>query len=186
MSTHLNSFIFNIFFAIVAIAGSTELYAAEKNESQGLIYIGAGSASTGDPSRASINPSIGSLSIGYLWISDQANLVLGFDTAVEGNELKTRGGTTSVMMANSYNLLVGQNIHYNSGTRIDAAFLLGGRTSSSSCPRSYLGYECYADAPPKSSYSLNYGAVLTMTYKSLMVGLRATGESTQFLVGFKF
>lgn len=168
--------------SIGALTACTALYAAENNEGQRLIYFGAGSASKSDPLKNSDTP----LSAGFLNISNESNGVWGLDISGEGTKIEFTGGRTSVVQATSLNFLVGSNISKVDNTRFDAAFLIGGRTSSSSCPKSYLGYQCYADQPPSTSYAMNYGVLLTMTYKSLMVGLRATGESAQGIIGFRF
>ncbi len=98
----------------------------------------------------------------------------------------TWGQRNSASQATSYNFLIGKNIVKNENSRFDAAFLVGARESFSSCPSSYLGYQCYADQAPDTGHAINYGAVLTWTYKSLMLGVRLTGESKQALLGLRF
>lgn len=88
--------------------------------------------------------------------------------------------------ATSYNFLIGGNVMDNGRFRADAALLLGARESFADCPDSYLGYQCYADAEPDTDYKGNFGAVVTLSMQSFTIGLRATGESTQILAGFRF
>ena len=86
----------------------------------------------------------------------------------------------------SVNLLVGSNFGKSDFGRLDGAFLVGMRGKTSDCPKSYIGYRCYADGDPAVKFGLNYGVVMTWSYKSILVGIRATGESKQALLGFRF
>ncbi len=114
-------------------------------------------------------------------------LILGFDIGREGTMLdSTWGQDEALRQATSYNLLVGGNIVDNGRFRTDLALLLGARESFADCADSYLGYQCYADAEPETEYKGNFGALLTVSYDRLTVGLRATSESTQVLGGFRF
>ena len=54
------------------------------------------------------------------------------------------------------------------------------------CPKSYLGYQCYADRDPDKEYTVNYGVMATYSYKRAVFGVRATGESVQLLIGTRF
>ena len=92
----------------------------------------------------------------------------------------------AVKQGMSFNLLLGTNLAKTELSRFDVAVLLGARQKTTDCPSSYLGYQCYADAEPDMKYGFNYGAVLTWSFKSVMVGIRATGESTQALIGMRF
>ena len=105
----------------------------------------------------------------------------------EGTRLDSHWGTNNnVNQATSFNILLGKNLAKVEDLRFAGAAIIGLREASKDCPRSYLGYQCYADTRPETKYDLNYGILLTMLYKRLMVGIRATGESTQALIGFGF
>lgn len=170
-----------VFLTAALFAVSAAAYADDSGEN--LIYIGAGSAQSGDKLKSSSTP----ISLGYLRISNASDVVWGFDYSGEGTMLdSTWGMNSSVKQANAFNILIGRNISKNENSRFDAALLLGGRETFSTCPSSYLGYQCYADTAPSTSYKLNYGALVTFTYKSYMLGLRATGESAQAIIGYRF
>jgi hypothetical protein len=98
----------------------------------------------------------------------------------------TRVQFASAEQAISYNFLIGKNLLKYVTSRLDAAFLIGLRGTSFSCPRSYLGYECDADAEAIDEFGANYGVVLTWTYKNFLLGARVSGESKQALLGYKF
>ena len=165
----------------LAIAGSTVAFANENGEN--LFYLGAGSASKSESYKSNATP----LAIGYLRFSNINDNIFGFDIAGEGTMLDSTGGQyNAVKQAVSYNLLVGRNVSKNENYRFDAALLIGMRETTSSCPSSYLGYQCYADSAPDTQHGVNFGGVLTWTYKSFMLGVRATGESKQVIAGFRF
>ncbi len=167
--------------AIAATIGSTGSYAGEPGTS--IIYLGGGAGDSGDYYKSSRPP----VTLGILNISNQRGSVWGVDISGEGTMLNSTGGRyNAVEQGTSFNLLLGSNMSKSEDSRFDAAFLVGMRRTELSCPRSYLGYQCYADESPKSSYGFNYGALLAVTYKSLMFGVRATGESAQALLGFRF
>jgi len=167
---------------IAVIAGSTVAYANESEGGKSLIYVGTGNADKGDPHKSSDRP----MSIGFLSLSGEGDKVWGLDFSGEGTKLESTGGRTTVTGATSINFLIGKNLSKGENSRFDASLLVGVRTTSSTCPTSYLGYQCYADQPPTTSRGFNYGVVATMTYQRLMLGVRATGESVQALVGFRF
>ena len=181
MSKYLKNFS-TVAFAVAAIAGSTVSYAEENDGSKGLFYVGAGTASSGNPQKSSDRP----MSIGFLSTSNPSGPAWGLDFSGEGTKLESNGSRTTVKQSTSINVLLGTNLSKSENTRFDAALLLGARTSSSTCPTSYLGFQCYADEPPKNSYDFNFGVVATVSYKSLMLGVRATGQSTQALIGLRF
>ena len=170
----------HVVLATIALVGATEAYADENGEN--LLYVGVGAAKSGDPRKSSDKP----MSVGYLKISNASDTVWGADFSGEGTKLESTGGRTAVKQATAFNFLIGKNLNRGENSRFDAAFLVGIRTTSSTCPTSYLGYQCYADQPPTTSYGINYGVLATLTYRSLMLGVRATGESVQGLVGFRF
>jgi hypothetical protein len=151
---------------------------------ENVLYVGSGSAKSGDTSTVTNkNP----VTLGYLRQSRTSDVVWGFDLSKEGSMLDSTGGRTqAVKQATSYNFLVGKNVAKNENSRFDAALLLGLREKTAECPKSYLGYQCYANSTPETKYGFNYGVVATWTYKSLVLGGRVTGESAQALVGIKF
>lgn len=155
---------------------------ADEND-KNLVYLGRGSAQTNDPLKSNAVP----YSLGYLRLAGEGGGIIGFDLAGEGTLLdSTWGQKNSIKQSTSYNLLLGKNLTKSENVRFDAALLLGVRRYTTSCPSSYLGYQCYANSDPENKYELNYGAMISVTYKSIMFGIRATGESAQALIGIKF
>jgi hypothetical protein len=154
------------------------------NDGENVIFFGSGSAEAG-PASATSNKS--PFAIGYLNLSNSRDSVWGFDIGGEGTKLdSTWGQNNAVKQANSFNLIAGRNIGKSENSRYDLAAIVGFRHKTSSCPSSYLGYQCYANTEPKTSYAFNYGLTLTWSYKNLMLGVRATGESKQALVGIRY
>lgn len=146
-------------------------------------YLGAGKARHDGAFEADDTP----FALGFTHQLQGRKLILGFDIAREGTMLdSTWGHDQALRQATSYNLLVGGNIVDNGRFRTDLALVLGARESFADCADSYLGFQCYADAEPETEYKGNFGALLTVSYDRLTVGLRATGESTQILGGFRF
>jgi hypothetical protein len=173
--------ILQIAFVTILTAGGAATHADEKGEN--IIYFGAGSTNSGNSPKVSSRP----MSLGYLRIANANTFILGFDISGEGVMLEsTWGQNNTASQANSYNFLIGGNIKKDEDYRVDAALLVGVRESFSSCPSSYLGYQCYADKPPEKGHALNYGALLSFTYRSVVFGVRVTGESKQALVGIRF
>lgn len=124
--------------------------------------------------------------IGFLHQRQSSNLVFGFDIAGEGTMLDSTWGGEELRQAVSFNLLLGGNVAQSDRFRLDAAVLVGMRETFADCPDSYLGYQCYADTAPDTEYDVNFGALVGVSFDSVMLGLRATGESTQAVVGFRF
>jgi hypothetical protein len=115
------------------------------------------------------------------------DFIWGLDISAEGKMLdSTWNQNKALSQGTSYNLILGKNISRLESSRIDAAIVVGMRESTSECPRSYLGYQCYANTEPDIGYKFNYGALITWTHTKMMLGIRATGESTQAIVGYKF
>jgi hypothetical protein len=126
-------------------------------------------------------------SVGYLYLSPTSSWTIGGDFAGEGaSRNNTTGNNNTIEQAFSFNLLVGQSLRVGHGWRIGVAGLLGARTTNKSCDSSYLGYQCYADTQPTVNYTVNAGGLAHISYKSLMLGGRLTGESTQAIVGVSF
>jgi hypothetical protein len=125
--------------------------------------------------------------VGVFYTPTGGKLDLGFDIAGEGTKLdSTYGRVNNVAQALSFNALIGTKLASVGSVRVDVAGLVGARQKSQSCPASYLGYQCYADRAPDVVYTLNYGAVVTLGYRRLLVGARVTGESTQAMLGIRF
>lgn len=170
-----------MFLVALTVVGATTTHADENGGN--LIYVGAGPAKKADSTTTGSTP----MSLGYLRLSNATNFVWGLDVSGEGTMLdSTWGKNNAVKQAMSYNLLVGTNFKNDGGSRIDGAVLLGAREASANCPSSFIGYQCYANSAPTTNHKLNYGVVLTWSFKSFMVGLRATEASTQALIGLRF
>ncbi|MTE00945.1 hypothetical protein GIY56_11630 [Paracoccus sp. YIM 132242] len=150
---------------------------------QNTFYIGGGKARTDDAFDNDDTP----FSLGFMHQLAGRKLILGGDLGQEGTMLdSTWGQDQAVEQATSYNLLAGANVVDNGRFRTDVALLLGVREDTKDCPRSYLGFQCYADSDPETDYKGNFGAVLTVSFDRLTLGVRATGESTQVLAGLRF
>lgn len=173
---------YSVFFssAFLCFLG-TSVHADENGEN--VVYVGSGPSKNATSSTTDKKP----VTLGYLRQSRSSETVWGIDISGEGSKLdSTWGQNQAVKQATSYNVLLGKNLTKDQNSRFDAAFLIGVREKTSECPKSYLGYQCYANSTPDTKYGLNYGLVMTWTYKSLMLGGRVTGESTQAMVGFRF
>ena len=147
-----------------------------------LIYGGIGEAESGDSVTNSDMP----WSIGAIALKDQG-VSFGFDIAGEGTVLdSTYGLDDEPNQAFSLNLIVAGNLYKTGSSRLDAGLLVGLRESTKDCPDSFLGYACYADQTPSVDYEPNYGGLVTYSFDRFTVGIRATGESTQLVVGTSF
>lgn len=126
-------------------------------------------------------------SLGFMHQLADRKLILGFDIGREGTMLdSTWGMDKSPRQATSYNFLIGGNMADTGRFKADAALLLGMRESVADCADSYLGYQCYADQEPDTDYKGNFGAVVTFSFDRVVMGVRATGESTQIVAGLRF
>lgn len=125
-------------------------------------------------------------SVGVMTQAANSRFIIGADIAGEGTMLDSTWGDNELRQARSFNLLVGGNIATNGTMRIDAGLLLGVRETFADCPPSYLGYQCYADTEPSVEYDANYGVIVGVSFDRTMLGVRATGESVQALVGVRF
>ena len=157
---------------LILAIGTLNIAKADENGER-LMYVASGSATTGNDK---------AYSIGFMKISNSNERQWGADVSAEGTMFHNGRPET----ANSVNLLVGSNFGKSDFGRLDGAFLVGMRGKTSDCPKSYIGYRCYADGDPTVKFGLNYGVVMTWSYKSILVGIRATGESKQALLGFRF
>jgi hypothetical protein len=145
---------------------------------ENVFYLGAGKSVNGEYG----DKGKGAGTLGFLKLRANNDSVFGLDISSEG----TSYHNGSPESAASVNLLVGKNFSRSDTGRFDGAFLIGARTKETTCPRSYLGYRCYADTDPDTSYAINFGAALFYTHQSLTAGFRFTGESRQVLLGFRF
>ena len=171
----INSKFSTLLLSALLLAASSQAHA---DVGENVLFAGSGSGKEAG-SKA--------YSLGYLRVSNSTDKVWGVDIGGEGYmEDSTWGNYKSSKQATSFNVLFGKNLQTGSDYRIDGALIAGVREKSSSCPKSYLGYQCYANSTPDTKYSLNYGALLAVSYKSLTLGVRATGESKQALIGFRF
>lgn len=147
-----------------------------------LVYGGIGQAESGDSVTNSNMP----WSIGVISLKDQG-ASFGLDIAGEGTVIdSTYDLNDEPNQAFSVNLIVAGNLHKAGSSRLDAGLLVGFRESTKDCPDSYLGYACYADQSPDVEYEANFGGLITYSFDQFTVGLRATGESTQLVVGTSF
>lgn len=146
-------------------------------------YIGAGRADDGSDIENDDTP----FSIGFMHQKADSKMIIGFDLGREGTMLdSTWRKDASPEQATSYNLLLGGNLVDTGHFRADLALLAGFREAVSDCPDSHLGYQCYAATAPDIEYKGNFGAVLTLSVDRVVIGLRATGESTQVVAGLRF
>ena len=167
-----------ILFAAAAsvIASATPLLA------QSTLYFGGGINNNADELERDDTPFV----VGILAHSPTGNLLIGGDIAGEGEMLDSTYGTNAIRQAFSFNGLIGSTLSQSQTTKVDAAFILGVRETFSDCPDSFLGYQCYADEPPETEYTFNYGALVSISFNNIAVGLRMTEVSTMATVGFSF
>lgn len=154
---------------------------AHAQESTTIFYGGLGSAS-GDEWESDAMP----FAIGFLHQRATSSLMFGADIGGEGTMLDSTWGGDELRQALSFNLILGTKVAQADTFRVDAGVLLGLRESFADCLDSGLGYQCYANTPPITEYDINFGGIVGVSFNSVMFGVRATGESTQLLVGFRF
>lgn len=166
-----------IIIALV-LAVTTQARAGEN-----IFYVGGGT------SKETNGSSKGAFSLGFLNLS-QDRYVWGLDFSQEGTMVDSTSHQNNAVKAGmSFNALIGANLLKTTSNRVDVAAIVGIREKGESCAssgQSYLGFQCYANATPDTKYAGNFGAVVAWTYKSAMLGVRITGESTQALLGVKF
>jgi hypothetical protein len=145
------------------------------------VYTGAGQGGSSGNETNDFTP----WSIGVYGGRD---FMVGLDLSGEGTQEDSTYGYDSIEQGLSLNFLFGGNIISKGDFKVDCLILLGMIQTSTSCPEgdSYIGYQCYADSNASGEYDLNYGALLTASYKKAMVGMRVTGESVQALIGLRF
>lgn len=150
------------------------------NNSAGLILLGVGSNSDDDDDSSDST----AWSLGYLAANSGSGYRLGFDISGEGTLLdSTYNQDEAIDSGFSFNLLVGGDVASN----FSAGVLLGAIETSQECAKqSYIGFECYADEDPESSYDFNYGVFGIYHMGGFALGARITGESQQLTIGFSF
>ena len=110
-------------------------------------------------------------------------LIFGEGTMLDS----TYGGYDDLAQGFSFNFLYGIDVSKNQNDKISVGLLIGLIEEEQDCPDSYLGYQCYADESPDTEYGFNGGGFLNYSVsESLNLGLRATSNSTQLTIGFKF
>lgn len=161
-----------------ALALSTAIPVMANNNLENVIYVGGGSAKEDNYGNTGGSPA----TLGYIRQSNTKDFIWGVDVSGEGPMYHNGMPTKST----SFNITLGQNFHKSEGGRLDAGFLLGMREKSSSCPRSYLGYSCYADTDPNVKYTGNFGGIIAWTQNKFMIGARVTAKSKQVILGLRF
>ena len=176
-----------LLIVICIVLFSTQAFSANEDDfthPKHVIFGGIGSADNENVNKSDDTP----WSFGYLYRGDEySKFFLGLDIAGEGTSLdNTSGNVNEINQGFSFNLLVGRPLNFSKNWQAGVGVLLGARETGESCPDSYLGYRCYADEDPETDYDFNYGAVFHLIYKHALIGLRASGESTQLLFGVVF
>jgi len=170
-----------VFLSAFIFSGS--LTAQENINKNNVFYFGVGSSS-GDDDENDDTP----WSLGILHNSPTSDRVYGFDISGEGTMLdSTYGGYNDLAQGFSFNFLYGFDISENKDDKLSVGLIIGFIEEEQDCPDSYLGYQCYADESPDNEYGFNGGGFLNYSVsESLNLGLRATSNSTQLTIGFKF
>jgi len=157
--------------------------AQEASAKRTTFYVGGGMG----PEGSSLTNGDMPFSVGVMHQLEGRKLVLGFDLAGEGTSLdSTWGKSNDPVQALSMNLLIGGNLADGGRVKTDAALIVGLRDTARYCAPSFLGFQCYADADPTQDYAINFGGVVTVSFDSIVVGLRATSESAQIVAGVRF
>lgn len=169
-------------FLVLSIFGQ-QAVAQDTNVGMNTFYVGGGQAVKGDPQKNDDMP----FSFGIMHQAPANKFIMGLDVGFEGTMIdSTWGQDRSLSQGTSFNVLVGGNLVDSGRFKTNAALLLGMRKSVADCPASFLGFQCYADTDPIFTYEVNFGAVVTMSFDKVLLGVRATGESTQLLAGIRF
>jgi hypothetical protein len=151
-----------------------------------IVYFGGGVSRKDHDLDAIGDSNKAAFTFGYLRGSNKSRLLGGADISYEGTYLDGTYGSFSTAGAVSFNGIIGVNVARTNSIRFDVAGLVGARQETVDCPPSYLGFACYADEPPSRSYTVNYGGIVSFSYKKLVLGARVSGVSTQGLIGIRF
>lgn len=169
---------------IIAIAALLSFGVAHADESKPHIVLYGG---IGDSYRTIGNAKPEQFTTGAIGIFGQGGIgVFGVEWSQEGTQYVHEYGHSQFKTASAYNFIIGMKAVEAKGLRIDVNAILGVRDDTSTCPDSYLGYKCYADQEPSSTYKFNYGALVTASYGHLMLGYRYTPISHQIIFGIRF
>jgi hypothetical protein len=175
MLLNTKSSLLNIFLFIVLCSLFEFAYSAEKDVA---VYVGGGKSSSSNDT---------AVTLGIMFIPRTDSLIWGADISREGAKLdSTWGRDNESNAATSFNLLVGKSFSVLDNFHADVVPILGARETAESCPRSYLGYKCYADSTPDTKYTFNSGLGVFFSQNKLLLGVRATSVSSQLLIGTKF
>lgn len=148
----------------------------------GAIYAGTGAANEEADLLIDDAPFV----VGVLFYRPGQTLVFGADIAAEGEMLDSTFGSESLRQAYSFNALIGGNLYQTDTFRSDLSVIIGARETFADCPDSFLGFQCYADAPPTTEYTANYGLMLSFAWDLALFGVRVTDQSTQAVIGLAF
>jgi hypothetical protein len=151
---------------------------------ENVFYVGGGHSaeSTAYPVRPD-QPA----TLGFLRMAQPADTVWGMDFAKEGSMVDRSWGQDNVLKpGRSLNLLVGKNLQSTDTSRIDLMLVAGVREATASCVRSQAGYQCRNNAQLDHNYQFNYGALLTVGFDRVLLGVRLTSVSQQLVVGWRF
>ena len=169
------------FYQLISALGIVFLTMTPVQADQKLVYAGFGKKSTKSGENQTAPWSFGMINM------RENGTNFGFDIAGEGTVLdSTWGQTNAPSQAMSINVTFGRNLFKSGNARFDLGMLVGMRETQKECPRSYVGWQCYADREPSTSYGANYGVVATYSVGSVALGARATTESVQAMIGFAF
>ena len=148
-----------------------------------VIYVGSGSQI--NDSKNLNKDTTGS--IGFTHQLENSEVILGLDFAEEGTKLtSTTGVYNPEAIGFSFNALIGSNLYDNSEWKIDGMALIGYREISETCPRSYIGFRCWAGRSPSYEHEINYGGLVMLSYDRFSFGVRMTEVSQQALLGFRY
>jgi hypothetical protein len=164
---------------VLLLIFSNPAFADEKTT---MFYGGFGQADEQTSTSVDDNP----FSLGVLFFPVGTDNNWGFDIAGEGEMLDSTWGGNNLRQSLSYNFLIGTNLSRDDNMRIDVSAIIGIRKTFSDCPSSYIGYQCYANTAPNTDYGFNGGVLLMTSWETYSLGIRATSESVQGVLGLRF
>lgn len=170
------------FTLIATIAICVALATVAQGETRGAFYGGAGLNNDSAQLQLDETPFV----LGVLFYPTGHSFVLGFDIAGEGEMFDSTFGANDLRQAYSFNAVIGANLYRSEQARTDISAVIGFREAFADCPDSFIGFQCYADQPPETDYTMNYGALLSFNYNNGVIGLRVTDQSAQAILGLNF